>query len=101
MLSYNIAHHASIFGLTLFMSHEPEESSYCLESMGYIESRAEEVITVPSNVARPGFEHISISDRSELDTFEALENKNGFQGCGRTKRLGIVFLDMCRGNWVW
>jgi hypothetical protein len=54
---------------------EPEMQAYCLESMGYIYSRAEEVVVVLSSAARPALEHMGDPDRVEFAHLLVLENE--------------------------
>jgi hypothetical protein len=53
----------------------PEKRAHTLESMGYIYSRAEEVIVVLSSAARPVLEQMSTSDRLDPVHLDILEQE--------------------------
>jgi len=52
---------------------EEKERSHTLESMGYIYSKAKEVVAVLSNTTLPALEHMIASDRIDTDDLQILE----------------------------
>jgi len=52
---------------------EGKERAYTLESMGYIYSKAKEVIAILSNTTLPALQHMIESDRIEIDDLQILE----------------------------
>lgn len=52
---------------------EGKERAYILESMGYIYSKAKEVVAVLSNTTLPVLEHMIASDRIDTDDLQILE----------------------------